>query len=272
MVAWSYGSQEFKFPHPDDEVPPGIPLLVAARTMLAPIEILWSSGPNQPHGRPHGFLPNTSLSLRVKAPRDDSLESGSPPRRSDFHRDITMSGSVHSRETLAPAPAQSLPPTSELRDNSMCAIPHPQDEQAARAVQAVEDFMKAHKINVEELATIEEGGKLSKADIFYLHFPLGNEEIQKELQLLQVHLKYHEKILFTSNSPGDWAKFVHNSRQGVAIVCDRYFYTFTIVRQLIKSSFTNHSLDTILCSLLSILCFLPTRSISGWFAFRDHSN
>ncbi|KAI3137242.1 hypothetical protein CBS147326_3491 [Penicillium roqueforti] len=217
LVAWSYGSQEFKFPHPDDEVPPGIPLLVAARTMLAPIEILWSSGPNQPHGRPHGFLPNTSLSLRVKAPRDDSLESGSPPRRSDFHRDITMSGSVHSRETLAPAPAQSLPPTSELRDNSMCAIPHPQDEQAARAVQAVEDFMKAHKINVEELATIEEGGKLSKADIFYLHFPLGNEEIQKELQLLQVHLKYHEKILFTSNSPGDWAKFVHNSRQGVAI-------------------------------------------------------
>ncbi|KAJ5790890.1 Chromo domain/shadow [Penicillium psychrosexuale] len=217
LVSWSYGSQEFKFPHPDDEVPPGIPLLVAARTMLAPIEVLWSNGPDQPHERPHGFLPNTSLSLRVKAPRDDGLESGSPPRRSDFHRDITMSGSVHSRETLAPALPQSLPPASELKDNSMCAIPHPQDDQAARAVQAVEDFMKAHKINVEELATIEEGGKLSKADIFYLHFPLGNEEIQKELQLLQVHLKYHEKILFTSNSPGDWAKFVHNSRQGVAI-------------------------------------------------------
>ena len=220
LVAWSYGSQEFKFPHPDEEVPPGIPLLVAARTMLAPIEFLKASGLNQPNEKPHGFLPNTSLSLRVKPP-DDGLKSSSPPRRSNFYRDMTISESLHPRETLASAPAQSLPLATELKDNSICASPQTQESQAAQAIQSVEEFMKAHKINVEEFATIEEGGKLSEAGIFYLHFPPGNEEVQRELQLLQVHLKYHEKILLTSNSPGDWAKFVQNSRQGVAIVCDR---------------------------------------------------
>ncbi|CAG8890588.1 unnamed protein product [Penicillium egyptiacum] len=221
-LAWSHGSQEFKFPDPNDEVPPGIPLLVAARTMLAPIETLGASGPSQPSERPHSLLPDTSLSLRVQPPSaGDGLESGSHTRRSNFHHDTGMSGSLQSRETLALAPFQRFPPAGELKDNSIGANPQPQDNlavQAAKAaVQAVDEFMKAHKISVEELATIEEGGKLSKAHMFYLHFPLGNEEVQMELQLLQRILDYYKKIVFTSDNPEDWAKFVHSSRQGVAI-------------------------------------------------------
>jgi chromo domain-containing protein 1 len=126
-------------------------------------------------------------------------------------------------------PVQSFPPASGLRDNSICANPQPQgniaiqgDQTDQTAPQMVEDFMKALKINVEELATIEEGGKSSKASIFYLHFPSDDPEVKAELQLLQVYLGYHEKIVLTSDNPGDWTKFVQNSRQGVAIVCDRH--------------------------------------------------
>lgn len=133
--------------------------------------------------------------------------------------------------------------------------------------------MRARNIDVDELATIEESGKLSKAGIFYLHFPKGNEEIQQELQFLQLLLKYHEKIIFTSDSPNDWAKFVQNSRQGVAIVCDQCLQLQNCKKkQLTESSFTNPLLDTMRCVLHSILCFPYTRSISGLFAFNDHSN
>ncbi|KAJ5502545.1 Chromo domain/shadow [Penicillium fimorum] len=218
-VAWPCGSQEFKFPHPNDEVPPDVPLLIAARTMLAPIGALGAIGPGQPSGRPSGLLPDTSLSVRVDPSADDGLESGSP-RQPNFH-DMRMSGSLQSRKMLAPA-VQSFSPASEPKDNSICAK-QPQVKIADQADQAghqtVEEFMKKTlKINVEELSTIEEGGKFSKAGIFYLHFPSGNEEVQMELQLLKAHLlEYHEKIVLTSDNLGDWAKFVQNSRQGVAI-------------------------------------------------------
>lgn len=207
-------------------MPPGVPLLVAARSMLAPIIALAASGPSQPSERPHSLLPDASLSLRVEPPStSDGLGSGSPARRSNFHHDTRMSGSLQSRETLAPAPAQTLLPANQLKDNSICTNPQPQGNLASQAAQAatqaLDEYMKAHKISVEELATIEEGGKLSKAHMFYLHFPRGNEEVGTDLELLQALLKYYDKIIFTSDSPEGWAKFVHSSRQGVAIVCDR---------------------------------------------------
>ncbi|KAJ9486154.1 hypothetical protein VN97_g7182 [Penicillium thymicola] len=213
-VAWSRASQEFKFPRPKDEVPPDIPLLIAARTMLAPIEVPGSSGPSQHTGQPHGLLPGASLSLRVEPHGvDDGRDFGSSSRRSSFNHDMRMGGSLHSRETPAPVPAQSLPPAIEVRGNLPYANPQPQDNLTVQ----VTELMEHCNINVEELATIEEGGKLSKAGMFYLHFPLGNKEIHQELLALQAVLKHHEKIVLTSDSPGDWAKFIQNSRQGVAI-------------------------------------------------------
>ncbi|KAJ5963925.1 uncharacterized protein N7479_003801 [Penicillium vulpinum] len=221
-VAWSRGSQEFKFPPSDHEVPPGVPLLIAVRTMLAPIEVLGASGPSQPSGRPRGPLRDIALPLRIDPPSsDDGIESSSSLRRSNSHQSMMTIGSLQSRERPALAPAQNLSVANEPRDDSIYANPLPQDNLAVQAdqagLQAVEEFMKTIKINVEELATIEEGGKLSKAGIFYLHFPSGNQEIQDELQLLHGYLKFHEMIVLTSDSPGDWAKFVQNSRQGVAI-------------------------------------------------------
>ncbi|KAJ5447244.1 Chromo domain/shadow [Penicillium cf. griseofulvum] len=250
-VAWSRGSQEFKFPHPG-EVPPGVPLLFAARTMLAPIEVLRTLGSSQPSGRPCGPLPDTSLSLRSDPPSaDDSLKPSSSPRQTNYHHDMRMSGFLQSREWPIPAPVQSFPPASEARDNSICANPQPQDNIAIQGGQmdqtghqVVEDFMKALKINVEELAIIEEGGKSSKASIFYLHFPSDDEEVKEELRLLQAHLGYHEKIVLTSDNPGDWTKFVQNSRQGVAIF---------------HESFVGY--DTLLPPLNS---FLPTNSFNYW--------
>ncbi|EKV09821.1 hypothetical protein PDIP_63150 [Penicillium digitatum Pd1] len=220
-VAWSRGSKEFEFPRPKDEVPPGIPLLVAARTMLAPIEVLGSSRPGQSSGQSLGFLPDTSLSLRNEpATADGSLESGSSLERSKFHRDMRMSGSLQPREMPALARVQTFPLASELKDISISAHTQQQNNIAVQGVQlgqAAEGIMRARKINVEELAAIQEGGKLSKAGIFYLHFPQDSQEARQELQFLQLLLRYHEKIVFTSESPRDWAKFVQNSRQGVAI-------------------------------------------------------
>ncbi|KAJ5870291.1 hypothetical protein N7455_005232 [Penicillium solitum] len=245
-VAWSRASQEFKFPRPKDEVPPGIPLLIAARTMLAPIEVSGSSGRSQPIGQPHGFLPDVSLSLRVEPPSvNDSLDFGSSPRRSSFYHDMGMGGSLHLRETPAPAPVQSFPLTSEPRGSLIYANPQPQDNltvQAATLGKNMEEFMKRCNINVEELATIEEGGKLSKAGIFYLHFPPDNEEIHQELLFLQGVLKHHDKIVLTSDSPGDWAKFMQNSRQGVAIFHES-FAGYDMLRPTLNSVLPTHSFN-----------------------------
>ncbi|KAJ6179711.1 hypothetical protein N7519_010172 [Penicillium mononematosum] len=159
-----------------------------------------------------------------------------------------MSGSLQSRETLASAPAQILLPANQHKDNSICANPQPQDNLASQAAQAatqaLDEYMKAHKISVEELATIEEGGKLSKAHMFYLHFPRGNEEVETDLELLQALLKYYDKIIFTSDSPEGWARFVHSSRQGVAIF---------------HESFAGY--DTLQPPLNSVL---PTNSFNFW--------
>ncbi|CAG8161091.1 unnamed protein product [Penicillium nalgiovense] len=247
-LAWSRGSQEFNFPQ-HDEVPPGIPLFVAVRTMLAPVEDLAASRPSQPSERPHSLLPDTSLSLRVEPPSaGDGIGSGSSARLSNFHHDTRISGSLQSRGTVAPAPAQILPPANELKDNSICANPQLQDNLATQvaqaAAQALDEYMKAHKISVEELATIEEGGKLPKTHMFYLHFPRGNKEVEMDLQLLQELLKYHDKIIFTSDSPEGWAKFVHSSRQGVAIF---------------HESFAGY--DTLQPPLNSVL---PTNSFNFW--------
>ncbi|KGO77725.1 Chromo domain/shadow [Penicillium italicum] len=245
-VAWSRGSQEFKFPHPKEKVPPGTPLLVAARTMLAPIEALGSSGPGQPSGQLHNLLPGTSLPLQVEPPSaDDVIESSSPLKSSNFHHDIRMGGTLQPREMPAPAQPQVFPPASELKDNSISANAQPQDNitvQAAQFCQAAEQIMRARNIDVDELATIEESGKLSKAGIFYLHFPKGNEEIQQELQFLQLLLKYHEKIIFTSDSPNDWAKFVQNSRQGVAIFHES-FAGYDALRPSLNSVLPLHSFN-----------------------------
>ncbi|KAJ5607830.1 hypothetical protein N7537_004449 [Penicillium hordei] len=245
-VAWSRASQEFKFPRPQDEVPPSIPLLIAARTMLAPMEVPGSSGPSQPSGQPYGFLPDASLSLRVKPPSvDDGLDFGSSPKRSSFYHDMRMGGSLRSREMPTPASVQSIPPTSDLRGNLIYANPQPQDNltvQAANLGQTIEEFMKRCNIDVEELATIDEGGKLSKAGIFYLHFPLGNEEIHQELLFLQGVLKYHEKIVLTSDSPGDWAKFMQNSRQGVAIFHES-FAGYDMLRPALNSVLPTNSFN-----------------------------
>ncbi|KAJ5373021.1 Chromo domain/shadow [Penicillium concentricum] len=242
-VVWSRGSQEFKFPRPNDEVPPDVPLLIAARTMLAPIKVLGAAGSSLPSGRPSGLLPDTS-SLRLEPSADDGLESGSP-RQSNFH-DMRMSGSLQPRKMPAPA-IQSFSPASELKDNLIGANP-PQAKIADQADQAghqtVEEFLKKTlKINVEELATIEEGGKPSKAGIFYLHFPSGNEEVQEELQLLKAHLlEYHEKIVLTSDNPGDWEKFVQNSRQGVAIFHES-FVRYDTLQPPLNSVLPTHSFN-----------------------------
>lgn len=258
-VAWSRASQVFKFPRPKDEVPPGIPLLIAARTMLAPIEVPGSSGPSQPTGQPIGLLPGASLSLRVEPHGvDDGRDFGSSSRRSSFNHDVRMDGSLHSRETPVPVPAQSFPLAIEPRGNLLYANPQPQDNLTVQ----VAKLMEHCHINVEELATIEEGGKLSKAGMFYLHFPLGNKEIHQELLALQAVLKHHEKIVLTSDSPGDWAKFIKNSRQGVAIVCDRYLHFHncqTTNREQFHESFAGY--DMLRPALNSVL---PLNSFNFW--------
>jgi hypothetical protein len=180
-VAWSRWSQESKFQYPALEVPPGVPLLVAARTMLAPIESLVTNGHSQASGRPQALLSDTSLSLGTDFPRGgDDLEPGSSSRQLGFH------------------------------------------DMGSSAQNPSETFMKSIKMDIDELATVEEAGKTSRAGIFYLHFPSDDKETQDGLQFLHMHLKYHGMIVLTSRDPADWGKFVDNSKQGVAIVSFPY--------------------------------------------------
>ncbi|KAJ5787684.1 Chromo domain/shadow [Penicillium paradoxum] len=200
-VAWSRGSPASNFPRPHHDMPLGVPLLVAAHTRLAPIEKLALRGYDRPTGRLQSLPPDASLSHHIGLPsRREGIESGSNPILSGSH-DIRMS--LQSQEAPALAQAHTSPTTSETKEDTIR--------------KSVDGFMENLKINVEELATIGETGKSSKADIFYLHFPSGDQETKQGLQILETYLKCHDKIVLTSNSPEDWARFINNSKLGVVI-------------------------------------------------------
>ncbi|KAJ5542245.1 hypothetical protein N7461_008248 [Penicillium sp. DV-2018c] len=199
-VAWSRWSQESNFHYPALEVPPGVPLLVAARSMLAPIESLARNGHSQPSGRPQALLPDTSISLRTDLPRGDGLEPSSSSRRSTFH-DMGLS---------------------------------PQDPS--------ELFLKSIKVDIDELAKVEEAGKISKAGIFYLHFPSDDIESQESLDFWLMHLTSRGIIVLSSRDHGDWGKFVENSKQGVAIF-DESFTEYDTLDPPLRKVLYGHSFN-----------------------------
>lgn len=100
-------------------------------------------------------------------------------------------------------------------------VPQPQREVSAHVPMSVttgnkmimQFFEENIKTTVKELACLEEGNEDESTDIFYLHFPLDQEQAKAEYHLLYTWLKAHDVMLWT-----DWAKFRKNCKRGVVIV------------------------------------------------------
>lgn len=174
-------------------------------------------------GSPSYMFPpmsNKTLPLDVEIPLLVAVLEGLPPIQTLDHRT-----SFKSQNTSIPATVSdsSLPPQAENHRALTGFIPPlaskaPEDVQR-EATAGLETLMAERKINVDELATIEDGAKSSKANYFYLHFPSDDDEVQADLHLLKSYLSIHGMTVLTSIDPNGWSNFHNNSKMGVVIVC-----------------------------------------------------
>jgi hypothetical protein len=220
-VAWSRGSPNFAFPPKSTKDLPSdveIPLLVAAHTMLPPIDMLSPQVSQSLELNTQVNSPNTSLLNRVGLPGLGNARGYErPPRRSNVHNNTMMSGSFQPQIPWTPAPAQESLLTTE---NDHYPSAEFLSNQPAMKTDPKIIFESLNKImNVEKLAIIENSGKVSEAHLFFLHFPLDDKEAQEELIILRGHLEFHGKAVFTNLDPEGWSKFEQNSKMGVVIVC-----------------------------------------------------
>lgn len=197
LIAWSHGSPSFQFPSMSNkELPTDVetPLLVAVHSMLAKIDSL---GPTN--------LDRSKPNPREHTAPGKSLHPPSPARAQNLPVSIGPSShQVSAKLELEPQPE----------------ILAPDNESAAKKFNA---FMTERNINIEKLATIENGGEIFKASFFYLHFP-HEPEIREELDVLSTYLKIHGITVHTNLERDSWAKFYQNSKRGVVIVCPQHLF------------------------------------------------
>ena len=187
-----------------------------------------ANGPNYAlvgwsHGSPTFQFPaksKASLPLDVEIPLLVAVHTQLRP--------IHVLGPKHtsrSRQSSVSSSVSFLPVSTRVADPATPASPGMQLQPPAsadvelEAKSQLESFMAERKIKAEELATIEDGVKFSKANYFYLHFPSDDDEAQMDLNLLKPYLIIHGMTVLTNLDPDGWSKFCENSKMGVVIVC-----------------------------------------------------
>ena len=181
LVAWSHGSASFQFPSASNKI---LPMDVEIPLLVAVQSEL---------------LPIETLGPRIPSrPREPSTPAlvSNPqvsPQADDYH---------HAPTGFVPQ----IPSTT------------PDDVQREATVR-LEALMAERKIDVNELASIEDGVKVSKANYFYLHFPSDDDEAQTDLHLLKLYLSIHGMTVLTSLDPNGWSNFHNNIKMGIVIVC-----------------------------------------------------
>lgn len=190
---------------------------------------IWDGGPLYsivawPRGSPTYQFPsasNETLPLDVEIPLLFAVQDRLLPIE-------TLGPRIPSRPREPPTPALvSSPQVSPQADNYHHAptgfVPQlpsttPDDVQR-EATARLEALMAERKIDVNELASIEDGVKVSRANYFYLHFPSDDDEAQTDLHLLKSYLSIHGMTVLTSLDPNGWSNFHNNSKMSVVIVC-----------------------------------------------------
>jgi hypothetical protein len=93
------------------------------------------------------------------------------------------------------------------------------DDLTTALANALREHMTKARLNPDDLAIIDDNGKISRAGKFYLHFPLDNQEAILDLEYMKAVYVQQGVIIFTNQTPNHWASFVNDPDQGVAIVC-----------------------------------------------------
>ncbi|KAJ6008853.1 hypothetical protein N7522_003869 [Penicillium canescens] len=91
------------------------------------------------------------------------------------------------------------------------------DDLATALANALREHITKARLNPDDLAIIDENGKISRAGKFYLHFPLDNQEAILDLEYIKAVYVEQGVIIFTNQTPNHWASFVNDPNQGVAI-------------------------------------------------------
>ncbi|KAJ5925626.1 hypothetical protein N7454_008265 [Penicillium verhagenii] len=111
------------------------------------------------------------------------------------------------------------------------AVVASENTRALGIAQMLQFFKLTIKMTVKDLGTLPNGGI---ADMFYLHFPLEDEEACVELRFMELWLSAHQVKCWTSRDPRNWEKFHSNCKRGV-IIFHESFFRYETLRPKIRS-------------------------------------
>lgn len=256
-LAYSRWSPEFNFLNRDTQrVPESVPMFLAVRSALLPIEQLAVSGMVQ-HPYVQCGPPNSPLVERASRPvvNTSTAISGASSTvpvatTHDLNKPPTFLTQTGLRSESVPvnsemgdqAPADlrsrraSISNTSTIHRSSNeqkqsnagqplpMKVPDPAPGTSLVAQSSVDVYMDNvfktnFNITMQELARVADSGAGSTASIFYLQFPLDDPECyEQEYKLMEEFLKAHKMIVWSNRNRADWGKFVNNAKQGVVLV------------------------------------------------------
>ncbi|OJJ39866.1 hypothetical protein ASPWEDRAFT_169690 [Aspergillus wentii DTO 134E9] len=103
-------------------------------------------------------------------------------------------------------------------------------------------FKENYKVTFEDLATVN--GSDKNAQVFYLMFPLDNEIVQQQYQILVEFLKKHNALIYSNHLPDDWEKFRRTASRGVVLFHET-FVEYHAIPSFLESTRKNFSFWTL---------------------------
>lgn len=139
----------------------------------------------------------------------------------DWRCDRTASLAIALRSAL-PSIRGLRPPTHQpIVSPSVAALPPLPSPVAPPSVDIDAMFKHQFGVTFNELATVQGANGPKHVQIFYLMFPLGDEKIEEEYQVVTEFLRHcgDDPVICSNRQQGDWKKFIKSRSDGVVLVC-----------------------------------------------------
>lgn len=253
-LAYSPKCPDFDFLEYDHlAVPDGVPIRLAVRSPLLPLDILNARPPaltledstvfndssmQPPLGLPTPQTPSLPISMASAAdPRlrrrgstganlsqapDQGMSLVRTHEQPGVSSPFNNSGvdlPVIRRDSLPNIPDMAGPMDTPGSGSPPTGVINPPPDDSRTSLRWL--FETNLRISVDKLATLppsKESNEPIIADMFYLHFP-EDESGQAEFKLLDAWLKLHDKKIWSNRDPEGWGKFYRSCKCGVVIVC-----------------------------------------------------
>lgn len=125
------------------------------------------------------------------------------------------------RSALPPVRELNRPTRQAIASSPVAASPPVSRSVAPPSVDIHAMFKDQFGITFQELATVQGSMGPQVVQIFYLMFPLDDEKIEEEYQVVTEFLKRcgDDIVIYSNRQQDDWKKFIKSRNDGVVLVC-----------------------------------------------------